>query len=199
MVQSKLDVINSMVATIGMDALTANDTQHPSYKKALAIYNNINIEWQGKGWWFNTTTPILTPTGNSELVFAIDTLHCDPLRTDFNYVMRGLKLYDMDNETFTITESPEVWMVKLIDHTDLPPVAAAYLRARARFEFYLDEDGADPKLKTYERQVVSAWNFFQTEHLKNADVNMFKGGHGLWFRTSYHNANINRTVARQPT
>jgi len=199
MVQSKLDVINSMLATIGMDALTANDTQHPSYKKALRVLDNINIEWQGKGWWFNTTTPILTPTANDELVYAIDALHVDPILTVRNYVIRGLKLYDMDNETFTITQSTEVWMVRLKDISDLPPVAVAYLRAQARFEFFLDEEGSEPKLKNYRDATALAWNFFQVEHLKNADVNMFKGGHGLWFRTSYHNANVNRTVARQAT
>ena len=199
MVQTKLSVINSMLATIGMDALTADDTQHPSYRKALAVFDNINVEWQGKGWWFNTTTPTLTPTGAGELVYAIDTLHVDPILTDRNYVMRGLKLYDMDNETFVISQSTEVWMIKLKDFSDLPPVAAAYLRAMARQEFFLDEDGGEPKLGRYERAAALAWNFFQVEHLKNADVNMFKGGHGLWFRTSYHNANVNRTVARQAT
>jgi hypothetical protein len=199
MVQSKLDVINSMLATIGMAALTANDTQHPSYIKALAVFDNINVEWQGKGWWFNTTAPTLNPTTGDEIVFAIDVLSIDPLMTDKNYAQRGLKLYDLDNETFTITEAVRCNVVRLKDFSDLPPVAAAYLRAHARFEFYLDEDGTTPKLDRYERMVGTAWNALQTEHLKNADVNMFKGGHGLWFRTSYHNANINRTVARQPT
>lgn len=199
MVQSKLDVINSMLATIGMDALTANDDQHPSYKKAVAVLDHINIEWQGKGWWFNTTTPSISPTGDNELVFSLDVLSIDPLLTDKNYVQRGLKLYDMDNETFTITEAVECWVVRLKPIEELPPVAVAYLRARARFEFYLDEEGSEPKLGRYERSVGTAWNFFQVEHLKNADVNHFKGGHGLWFRTSYHNANINRTVARQAT
>ncbi len=199
MVQTKLDVINSMLATIGMDALTANDTQHPSYKKALRVFDNINIEWQGKGWWFNTTTPTIVPTTNNELVYSIDALHVDPMDTSKNYVMRGTKLYDMDNDTGTITDSAQCWMVRLKDFSDLPPVAAAYLRAQARFEFYLDEEGGEPKLKTYQSAAALAWNFFQVEHLKNADVNMFRGGHGLWWRQSYHNANVNRAVARQPT
>jgi len=199
MARSKLDVINGMLASTGTDPLTANDTNHPSYIKALAKFDEVNDAWQGMGWWFNTTSPIIAPTTGDEIVFASDVLHIDPLLTDKNYVKRGNRLYDMDNETFTITESVECHVVRLKDYTDLPPPAQAYLLAHARYEYFLDEDGSRPKLDKYEEAMGRAWAFFQREHLKNADVNIFKGGHGLWFRSSYHAAGINRSVARQAT
>lgn len=199
MAQTKLDVINSMLATKGTAPLTANDGQHPSYIKALAKFDEVDIEWQGKGWWFNTNTKIIEPTGNDELVFSQDALHVDPLDTRKNYVMRGFRLYDLENDTFTITAAEECWMVRRLPFEELPPNAAAYLRAHCRYEFFLDEDGGEPKLTSYLNARALAWNFFQTEHLKKADINFFEGGHMVWFRTPYHINQANRAVARQPT
>lgn len=199
MAQTKLDVINSMLATTGTAPLTANDLTHPSYIRAVAKYDEVDIEWQGKGWWFNTTTKVLQPTGDNELVFSQDALHVDPLDTNKNFVIRGNRLYDMDNDTFTITEEAECWMIRLKPFEELPPNAAAWLRATLRYEFYLDVDGSEPKLSSYLNARALAWNFLQTEHLKKLDVNFFKGGHGIWFRQRYQSQTANRSVARQPT
>ncbi len=199
MAQTKLDVINSMLATTGTAPLTANDEQHPSYIKALAKFDEIDIEWQGKGWWFNTNTKLIEPTGADELVFSMDALHVDPLDTRKNYVMRGHRLYDLDNDTFTITVAEDCWMVRRLPFEELPPNAAAYLRAHARYEFFLDDDGAEPKLSSYLNARGLAWNFFNTENLKKADINFFEGGHYQWFSAPSHINQANRAVARQPT
>ncbi len=191
-----LDVINAMLGSIGMTALTSSDTGHPRYIQALAKLTEIHREFQSEGWWFNQQIVTLTSTA-SEVAFGSDVLHCDPTDTTKLYVMRELKLYDLTLATFTITEDVECNIIYELPFAELPPLAKIYMKAKARFDFYVDQDGSEPKLTKYEEAAARAWVRFKQEHLKNKDLNFFFGGHGVWFRQAYHPGNVNRVIARQ--
>lgn len=197
MALTQLQVINAMLASTGMTALTANDSNHPLYKKALAKMQEVDGEFQNIGWWFNTKVVTLAQNGSGEVPFASNAVHVDPVDTTKLYVMRELKLYDLENSTFIINEDVEVRIMYQLPFEELPPMAQTYLKDYARYLYYLDQEGNQPKLGEYKEAAQRSKALLDREHLKNADVNFFRGWHGTWFRTAYHNSQINRTVARQ--
>jgi len=197
MAVTHLSVINAMLASIGTSALTANDTAHPSYIAANAKYEEVDYEFQSSGWWFNRTIETLSQNGAGEVPFATNAMHVDPYDQTKIYVMRNGKLFNLTDATYIISADVKCRVVYQLPYEEVPASVQAYLRAKARHDFYLDQDGSEPKLTRYARMAESAWDAVSREHLKNADVNMLRGAHGLWFRTAYHP--VNRASARQPT
>jgi len=201
MALTKLDVINAMLATKGIARLSASDTSHPSYISANAKFEEVDTDFQGKGWWFNTRQTTLLQDSSGEVFYPSNAMHIDPRDTSKEFVMSGdlLKLYDQTLETFTIDANVIVMMVtqKPFGHT--PPPVREYIKARCKYEWFLDEDGDGLKVKEYRDAMTTAWAFVTREHLKNADTNHRMGSHGLWFGGSNRPYRANRTVARQPT
>lgn len=201
MALTHLDVINAMLATKGIARLSASDTTHPFYISANSKFEEVDTDFQGIGWWFNSRTTTLLQNAEGEVPYAVNAMHIDPVRTVKEYVMRGdqLKLYDQTDETFIINEDVKVSMVSHIPFGDTPPTVRAYILARCKFEWFLDGDGDPLKLKAYKDATLLAWGFLNREHLKNADVNQKRGAHGLWYGGFLRPYRINRAVGRQPT
>lgn len=183
---TRLAVINAMLASLGMSPLTAQDTQHPRYIQADAKLNEIDGDFQNRGWWFNRTVTTLTQDGGGEVPFASTLLHVDPVDRSKVYVMRDLKLYNLTDATFTIDADVECNVIYQLPFDELPPLAQVYMKDRARHDFYLDQDGSEPKLTRYARMAEAAWVKLRVEHLKNADVNFFDGQANAWFSTRQH-------------
>ncbi len=194
---TQLSTINAMIGSLGMTALTANDSSHPAYVKALAKLTELDVEFQNRGWWFNRTVVTLSQDGGGEVPYSSDMLHVDPTDRFLLYTMRQLKLYDLVNATYVIGADVECNVVYQLPFAELPPLAQVYLKDRARHDYFLDEDGGQPKLDRYAELAQTAWVQLRQEHFKNKDMNFFEGAHGLWFRQSFHPNNVNRVVARQ--
>lgn len=172
---TELEIINAMLASTGTAPLTTNDTQHPFYVKANNKLALVNREVQSKGWWFNRAKRTLNPNLQGEIILPSNTLHADPVDRSDGLVIRGTKLYDMENATAVLNRSVKIVFVELVPLFDLPPAAGEYIKARAVYEFYRDEDGVMPKLGEYKQARDSAWVRIKAEHLRNADVNYFDG------------------------
>jgi len=172
---TELEIINAMLASTGTAPLTTNDTQHPFYVKAGYKLSIVNHAIQSKGWWFNKTTRTLNPDANGEIVLPSNTMHADPVDRRDRLTIRGTRLYDLKNATYSLNRSVELVFVDLVPIIDLPPTAGEYLTSRAVYEFYRDEDGNQPKLGEYKQARDNAWVEFKAEHLRNADVNYFDG------------------------
>jgi hypothetical protein len=197
---TNLSVINAMLGSLGMTALTANDSSHPRYIQAQAKIDEIDGELQNMGWWFNKTVETLSANGAGEIPFSSTAIHVDPTDRTLTYVMRDLKLYDLVDATFIIGigSSVECNVVYQLPFEELPPMMQVHLKNRARYDFYLDQDGSEPKLTKYAELAAQSWVKLKQEHNKNQDINFFEGSHGTWFRTAFHPNSVNRNVARQP-
>lgn len=185
---TQLVVINAMLASLGMSPLTAQDTQHPRYIQALAKLNELDGDFQGSGWWFNRTVTTLTADGGGAIALPATALHVDPVDVSKVYVMRDAALYNLTDETATFEVGEEVIcnVVYQLTFDELPPLAQVYLKDRARHDFYLDADGAEPKLTRYARMAETSWTKLRVEHLKNADVNFFTGTANAFASTRQH-------------
>lgn len=170
---TELSIINSMLATQGIEGLTASDDTHPDYKTALAKLTQVKTSVLKLGMWFNTTYPTWQLNDDLEIVLPNGTLHCDPVDTSLRYVKRGSRLYDLTNRTFfyTLGTTVQVKHIQELQLTEMPETALDYLRAKAAYEFYLDQEGTEVKLKRYFSLQGQAWTELYREDLRNKDVN----------------------------
>lgn len=202
MALTKLDVINAMLATKGVARLSASDTSHPGYITANDKFDEVDSDFQGKGWWYNSRRlTLLQDSSSGEVFYASNAMSVDPVDPNNEYVMRGdkLKLWDQTNATFAISKDVIVDVVFHEPFEYTPPTVREYIKARCKYEFFLDQDGSVEKIKEYRDAMTTAWAFVNREHLKNADTNHLRGAHGLWFGGSNQPFRANRAVARQPT
>tara|TARA_Y100000296_G_scaffold66371_1_gene78391 strand:+ start:17218 stop:17805 length:588 start_codon:yes stop_codon:yes gene_type:complete len=172
---TELDIINDMLAATGTAPLTTSDTRHPSYLKASNTLNRVSGAVQNLGLWFNTTHPELLPNTSGEVVVPNGTLSADPVDRTNDYSFRGARLFDLKRRTFNIGKPVTVKLVSKLAVPDMPNTALEYIRAKAKLEFYLDEDGTDPKLTRYTQFMQLAWTELYREHLRNRDTNYFDG------------------------
>lgn len=170
-----LDMINDMLAASGTSPVTADDEQHPSYVKAWNKLRLVSNSVQNLGLWFNTNYVELLPNTAGEVLVPAGTLHVDPVDPNKNFVKRGNKLWNQDNNSFVIGGPVKVKLVRLLDFEEIPEPALQYILAKARYEFYMDEDGTEPKLGRYERNKDIEWATLYREHLRNRDTNYFNG------------------------
>lgn len=170
---TELDIINDMLRSVSTEPLTAEDHQHPSYIKALPTLARVSMNVQSLGYWFNTTFPQLVPNEDGELIVPSGTLHADPVDTCKNYSLRDRRIYDMTNRTFVFTEPAYFKIVSTLDLPDMPYAAKEYIRAKCKYEYFLDEDGSEPKLSSYNTERGIAWTELHREHLKMRDENWY--------------------------
>ncbi len=168
---SKLDIINSMLSAIGVDGLTAEDTNHPDYRDAERFIDIALIEVNRLGFWFNSYTTSLTPNARGEVYLPETTIQADPETIALRYALRGRRLFDINKRTFNLGTAP--FRAKIVEETaleDLPLLAVDYLRHKARYDFYLDRDGDETKLRRYNDERLIAWRALYAENLRNQDI-----------------------------
>jgi len=187
---TKLDIINQMLAATGTAPLTTNDTTHPFYIKAESKLNIVTRTVQAQGWWFNRAKRTLNPDIAGEVILPSTTLSVDPVDTSSTFTQRGGKLYDPEDATFIIGVAVKVILIDEVEISDLPYEAADYIRGRAVYEFFRDEDGGGTKLRDYRDERDTAWIALKGANLRFSDLNVFNGtsfmqmqrgyrGHGL--------------------
>jgi len=172
---TRLDLINSMLATTGTARLAAADVTHPNYITADLILNDVIEEFSSKPLWFNTTYRTLSPNIDGKIVVPSNALTCDPADASKDYAIRGQYLFDNGNYTFDIGESVACVIVAELELTDMPPVALQFVRAKARLMYYVDQDGSGNKLQMYAQNVAEKELELITLNMKNTDANFFAG------------------------
>ena len=172
---TRLELINSMLATTGTARLTAEDDNHPNYITASNILDEVVEEFNSRQLWFNTTIRTLAPNSDGRVVVPSNALSCDPTDGTKSYAIRGQYLFDLGNYTDVIDCSVECRIVMEIDVTDMPPVAIQFIRASSRFQYFLDQDGGGTKLQVYAQVLEAKETQLVTVNMRHQDVNFFGG------------------------
>lgn len=167
------DIIDHMLSVIGEGAVSSLATTHPSAINAMGILNTEDLEFQGRGWWFNTEYRLkLVPDEIGRVSLPSNTLDCAlsdvsilPSAEKNRYVRRGSYIYDTIKHTNIINTSVYVDLVLQLEIEDLPTVAASYLNRKAAQEMYLDDDGDMQKLNELGRRRAEAWQTLKAKEL----------------------------------
>ena len=170
---SRLDIINEMIVSTGARPLTAEQSRHPLYMKAEQLLSRVQASVQSVGLWFNTECREIVPQSNGEIIVPQGCIKADPADRHYNLTLRGSRMYNLSEGTFEIGEKVRLRMIFEIPLDDMPLAAQEYIRSKAVYEFYLNEDGADPKLSNYRNERDIGWQSLYREHLRNRQANIF--------------------------
>lgn len=170
---TRLDIINEMIVSTGARPLTAEQTRHPLYMKAEKLLNRVRASVQSVGLWFNTECREIVPQSSGEIIVPQGCIKADPADRHYNLTLRGYRMYDLSEGTYEIGEKVRLRMIFAVPIEDMPRAAQEYIRAKAVYEFYLNEDGADPKLSNYRNERDVGWQILYREHLRNRQANIF--------------------------
>lgn len=184
----ELEILNAMLAVNGEAPVSSVSSNDPSAIQARNVLNRVSTKIQARGWWFNTERFTLSPlAGTGEIVLPSNTLSVDPVNTYSPLVQRGKRLYDRENNTYSIGTEVVVDIILKLDIDDLPSLVADYLMDKAVGEYYVDDDGDMDKARAVQQREAESYAFMQREHLKNSDVNIRQSdiGQRLLRDTSY--------------
>lgn len=170
---SRLDIINAMVVSTGARPLTAEQSSHPLYTKAENRLETVTTSTLSRGLWFNTECRVIAQQSDGTIVVPQDCIKADPTDRNFDLTLRGSRMYNLTTGTFEIGCDVELKMFFDLPLEYIPVEAKSYIQAKSVYEFYLDEDGADPKLSNYRNERDIAWTALYKEHLRNRQVNVF--------------------------
>ncbi len=146
---TKLEAVNLMLRKVGLLPVTTltpspvpDDLQH-----AIDALNEATRELCLEGWDWNTDHEFeIAPTA-SKVAVPADALRIDPTRRDVWLVERDdsgtRRMYDKDDNTFTITETFEYEVVRAFDFEEMPEAArhyAAMMGANRLVKFMMGDD-----------------------------------------------------------
>lgn len=171
----RLDLINSMLATTGTAKLSAEDTSHPNYVTADSILSDVIEEFSSRPLWFNTTRRTLAADVDGRVVVPSNALSCDPVDGALDYAIRGQYLFDLGNYTNIIGASVICEIIAELELEDMPPIARQFVRAHARLQYYIDQDGSGAKVKLYTEAFQRKEQELVLINMKHTDANFFSG------------------------
>jgi hypothetical protein len=179
---TELEIVNAMLAVNSLRIVTTLETLHPDVVQAREALTSVNKDFQTLGWWFNKEDNMkLLPALNGEIIFpqsALDVqinaalLASSPPRAKSRYVQRGGKFYDNVEHTYDIGKPLYVDVVTYLPVTDLPSIAAVYLKKYATWKYFADDDGDQIKVRTLAEERDRAWGFLIAKQLSHLGTNV---------------------------
>lgn len=170
---SRLDIVNAMVVSTGSRPLTAEQSNHPLYTKAENTLESVTSAVLSIGLWFNTECRTINQQSNGEIIVPQGCIKADPTDRNHDLTLRGARMYNLTSGSFEVGCDIELKMLFDLPLEHIPLAAAVYIQAKAVYEFYLAEDGADPKLSNYRNERDTGWQALYREHLRNRQENLF--------------------------
>ncbi len=133
---SELQAVNVMLGYLGEQPATVitGSSLPLTVTQAVSILDEVSKEIQAEGWFFNREKDVVfTPdSGDSTITLDNDVLSCDSIDGHKDQVVaRGLKLYDLKNNTYEFTSDVKVELVRFLAWDYLPEAARRYISIRA--------------------------------------------------------------------
>ncbi len=176
---SDLDAVNILLASIGeapVNTLTGSLTTDA--EMALNTLIEIAKEVQTEGWFFNTERNYeLLPdieTGNIFVPINHISVDLDPaLYTAMDVVLRGRRLYNLTDHTYTFTKSVLAEIIVLLPFEEMPEEARRYVTLRAGRVFQDRVVGSETLHKFHLRDEMKARGILVDRQNDVADSNIF--------------------------
>ena len=150
---TKLEAINTLLATIGespVNSLTSGLIEASAAEQTL---DNVSRDFQSQGWSF-------------------DTIHTR-MSSDTDLVQRGMKMYDRIKNTYAIGVAVEVDIVVLLDFEEMPETARRYVAIRAARVLQDRVLGSESLHSFNARDEQVAWNNLLQNESDVQDLNIF--------------------------
>lgn len=175
---TRLDAVNSMLFTIGESPVNTLDGGNVIAVTAEQALDRVSREIQSEGWAFNTEKGFpLTRQSDPEVFYVPDTaLSCDPSDKDAKIVVRGNRLYDLENHTYTFPDTAQIDcdIIWNLPFDDLPETAKRYITVRAARIFQAGAVGSDTLNAFSDRDEFEAKARFRKANSRVRDKNLLK-------------------------
>ena len=126
-----LEAVNVLLTTIGeapVNTLTGNQVTDMTI--ANQVLTEVSREVQAQGWHFNTEDKVVLSRNEFNfIVIPADVARIDT--PDYNTVIRGDKLFNLDTRSYEFTTTVEASIVYYQDFLELPDVVKKYITTRA--------------------------------------------------------------------
>lgn len=174
---TELDVINDMLATMGISPLNQLDDNNPDVANGRRILASQSETIQSRGWWFNKEQIELFPDALSGYIYLPgDAIVCDPVIREplLPITERDGRLYDTDKNTFVFTGNKPVtcWIVRNIPFKNLPPSAQRVIGLASVRKFQQSYDADPQKMARIDQEYVVANAMLMAEHTRNIRPNL---------------------------
>ncbi len=162
---TKLEAVNVMLSTIGEAAVNSLSSGLLDAETAETILNNVTRSVQTTGWSFNEEVDYtLSPDSDGILNLPANCLRVDLAKSEskyrnarYDYVQRGVKLYDKINHTYAINEVIKVDMIIILDFDELPEAARRFVSIRASRIFQERVVGSETLSRFSDDDENTAW------------------------------------------
>jgi|LWDU01.1.fsa_nt_gi hypothetical protein len=131
---SRLEAVNEMLSCVGEAPVNRLKTGYIESDIAENILDSVSRDTQSGGWNFNTEDNWeLTPDLNKNLILPLNTLKVDGVTQDqqYNWVMRGNKLYNKITQSYLAEAPVKVTLIMLLDFEVLPEAARRYITLKS--------------------------------------------------------------------
>jgi hypothetical protein len=176
---TKLEAINTMLSNVGeapVNSLTGSLTA--DVRLAQNILDEVSREVQSVGWHFNTEKDVpLAPNSENQVelsggVARVD-LEGDNIDSSYDVVVRGSKLYNRKNRTYTFTATKKYTVTYMLDWEQLPESARRYIMIRSA-RIYQDRLVGSETLSAFSRSDEQSALFSLREYeMETADYSVF--------------------------
>lgn len=181
---TELEAVNECLENIGQAPVaTISGSLGVDTQIALNFVRKVNRELQSQGWNWNTEYDYtLTPTIDGDILLPSGTLavRSDGADADMDVVIRGSRLWDRVNKTYTFTRSIKVRITIARTFEELPEAPRRYIAMRAARLFQNRIESREDQGDLFDEQRTYA--IMQADELANARHNVLTGSYGM-FRT----------------
>lgn len=174
---TELDIVNDMLATMGVAPLNEINEDNPDIAGCRRIIRKESLKVQQKSWWFNLERIDLYPDSISKFIYSPeDTIRCSPIRKppSMSITARGRRLYNNDTNSYKFDHSVECWLVRDIPFVDLPVSAKAAISIAAVRKFQQSFDADRAKMEQLNVEYFAAMADLNSEHIRNINVNLIE-------------------------
>lgn len=167
----KLDVINSMLGSMGEAPLNSLAEPHGFKGAMLGVLTRINKARQAIGWYFNRETVTLPPSATDSGIYVPgDTLGL--YGKESKYILRGRRLYDATTGSVVFTAPAEVTLVREIDLEELPELPFQCIASEAVYTFQKNYDGDSTKTRDLREEFGRLLAELRAENTRQAKANL---------------------------
>jgi hypothetical protein len=176
--QTELEAVNILLDSIGEAPVnTLNNPGLLDAVKSQSLLHEVSRHTQLKGWSFNTEKDYtLSLDGDNQLPLPANTLGVSISKTLYptlNAVQRGLKLYDISNQTFTFTQNYDCTLRVFLAWDELPEVFKKYVTIRSARIFQDRALGASELHKYQNQDEYEALIDLKESEGETTDTNVF--------------------------
>ena len=149
---TKLEAVNMVLRGVGQDVVETLDEDWPDVQSASKLVDDISRALQIKGWSWNKRKFTFTPDENGFIFLPNNyiSIFVEDHRNYTHVVERGMKLFDIDNDTFVFTTALTLHLYVLVPFEEFPLSVKEYIGCSAAVQHQqnvLGDDGIDKGLK----------------------------------------------------